>query len=318
MRGGADQHTHRAGGWSGGGGGGGGTRLRFLDAVDPCAHATHVRVDTVSAISGSGSGGGAAYDLRVPDALFDAVMIRAAKHSGYTARQHDWREKRSADLLLQEERAPLHDGTARAGGERVTRQSLLDASLIPRPASAVPQLLVRVLRRTAQPCYAFACDVGAPAAGGAGGVRECRVRCLALRVHARARLLLELVSMNSSGAGAAPDAPFKTYRRVAIEIDLRAPHGRGPALQAEVADLHRTVNNTIQVVLLGMEVTHQGPQGPQGPGIKRALCIFHPSFPFLPALPCLVQPLVRRRTVESYLGDGGDGGDGGDAVGRRP
>ena len=224
--------------------------------------------------------------LNVPKDAFDAMLERAAKHRGYFGNQHDVHEIVTRDAVLQQNlnlfsggpegpqkklhqkepflRGPdgpqkkLHQNisgpdvvqgptTARA---RVISKQLVEA----RPFEGTP-LLVRTYHRTIQPFSAFPCD--APV------YSTRKVRRLILKVHRDARLVFETmisddVMSNRSCPLEIPEIPFEkrgeAVRRVYIEIEKR---GGG---NADAAILRRTIENTIQVVLLGMTPLGKGVQ----------------------------------------------------------
>lgn len=162
--------------------------------------------------------GADAYDTDVPRAEFHALLQRAARHQGYTARQRTHVAYVVRDLALVEE-----DGAGRH--QRLERRRLLDASEVPGA-----KVLAQTFERSAPPFAAFPC--------GARPHDMRRVTRLELRAHARARLVFEASRDRDRGA---------LTRRVFLEVDLD-PRG----LAADMADLRRTVENTVQHVFMGL------------------------------------------------------------------
>lgn len=199
------------------------------------------------------------FALDVPRSEFEKMLERASRHRGYSGRQRDVHETVTRDTTLQ----TWEDEGGRQQA-RVVRRRLVEA----RTMDGTP-LLVRTYRREALPFSAFPCD--APVQS------RRRVRRLELRVHRRARLVFEVsASTSTSCADDADPGASCCARRVRLEIELTAPPpvprggsmavrdfrgSPGTAEDAELADLRRTVENTIQVVLLGLR-----PLGKGGPG----------------------------------------------------
>jgi hypothetical protein len=115
-----------------------------------------------------------------------------------------------------------------------------------------PKLLFRSYRRVQLPYSSFPCDIVPDS------IR--RVRCLSLRVNPRTSLMFEVVQEEDAD-DCEPAGPRGTdgsaaprgaaggavpFRRVRVEMDVQ----RGAV---EDDDIRRTVQNTIQVVLLGMK-----------------------------------------------------------------
>jgi hypothetical protein len=96
-------------------------------------------------------------------------------------------------------------------------------------------LVVRTYHRETLPFCAFPCDAQLH------DVR--RVRRLELRVHARARLIFEASSSSST---------TPPVRGVRLEVDVG-----GAWDEDDDDDLRRTVENTIQNVMLRMRPTHK-------------------------------------------------------------
>jgi hypothetical protein len=208
--------------------------------------------------------------LNVPKDAFDAMLERAAKHRGYFGNQHDVHEIVTRDAVLNlfsggmpqnllsdppaGDPQKLHQNTSVSGTEcaraRVISKHLVEA----RPFEGTP-LLVRTYQRTVQPFSAFPCD--APV------YSKRKVRRLDLKVHRDARLVFETMISDTGDVmsnhrwpegPALAELPFgkrNVVRRVYLEIEKRG--GQAP-------DLRRTIENTIQVVLLGMT--------PQGKGVQ--------------------------------------------------
>jgi len=80
------------------------------------------------------------------------------------------------------------------------------------------------------------------------------VRRLKLRIHRAAVLVFEsLAEDETPGAG-------REQRRARVEIDLAGPFPNPASRQVDnVRDLQRTVENTIQVVLMGMRAKVAAP-----------------------------------------------------------
>lgn len=159
-----------------------------------------------------------AYDTNVPQHVFDAMLERAARHRGYSPiqeHQQDVHTYRSDNVTLE-----IFSDKQTA---RVTRSTLLDERAIPGTA-----LVERTfLRSEPLPLYMFSCVRHTCA--------ETKSRRLVLRVHQRARLVFEVVQELGCGDAA------RCTRRVKIEVDG----------DRNDADLQRTLENSIHVVLLG-------------------------------------------------------------------
>lgn len=159
--------------------------------------------------------------LDVPKDAFDRMIERAAKHPGYTARSVDVHETRTRDATLSFE---FENG--RPTRIRLTRSCLADASVLQGSS-----LLVRRYQRVPLQLPMFPHSV-APQS-------SYRARRVLLRIHRFARLVFESrISDNKQGS--------QPQRRVRIEVELRPS-----MVERELVDLQRTVENTIQVVLLG-------------------------------------------------------------------
>ena len=199
------------------------------------------------------------FALDVPRSEFEKMLERASRHRGYSGRQRDVHETVTRDTILQ----TWEDEGGRQQA-RVVRRHLVEA----RTMDGTP-LLVRTYRREALPFSAFPCD--APVQS------RRRVRRLELRVHRRARLVFEVSAAVSCADETDPSSASggACTHRVRLEVELTAPPppprggnmavhdfrgSSGNAEDAELADLRRTVENTIQVVLMGMP--------PQGKGVQ--------------------------------------------------
>jgi hypothetical protein len=194
-----------------------------------------------------------AFLLDVAPDRFGAMLDRAALHPGYSARSWTAHELRVRDMLLSYECEAAAAGSsstnagactnAGAGTKvRAHRAVLQDATVLPGTS-----LLVRRYHRAPLPFAAFPHD--RPADG------KCRVRRLVLRIHRNARLVFEARK---------DDTLHGQTMRAHIEIELDAATTpttahRTPLLQQQLQlqqqqhDLQRTVENTIQVVLMGMQ-----------------------------------------------------------------
>lgn len=197
----------------------GNSRVAWFLRQQPGATINFVDVSIVASAS-HGPGGCRIFDLDVPEDAFDKMMERAAKHPGYSASSLDLREIRTRDTTLSFE---MDKATHAPAKVRVTRSSLVDACQL-----QGSQLLVRRYQRTPLQLPMFPHS--------AAPHTLYRARRLLLRIHRFARLVFE---SRASDAG-------RSTRRVRVEIELRPNLG-----DADIADLQRTVENTIQVVLLG-------------------------------------------------------------------
>ena len=166
--------------------------------------------------------------LDVPKDVFDAMLERAAKHRGYFGHQRDVYETVTRDAILHQWVSEKHQPPIM--NARVVSKQLVEAQ----PFDGTP-LLVRTYQKSVHPFSAFPCD--APVHSNK------RIRRLELRVHRDACLVFETMIASSSST---------VVRRVHLEIEKK---GRGSC-----GDLQRTIENTIQVVLLGM--------APQGKGVQ--------------------------------------------------
>ena len=167
------------------------------------------------------------FDINVPKACFDGMLERAAMHPGYSPRAWDSRELRVRDMCLCVEA----EGGGSAGWPRmrVTRCVLQDAAL-----QAGSPLLVRRYHRSVLPLPEFPHDRPIDSA--------CRIRRLRLRIHRAASLVFESLACSDTQQ----QQQQQQQRRVRVEIDLSA------CRESDAKDLQRTVENTVQVVLLGM------------------------------------------------------------------
>ena len=258
----------------------------FLDRIDASATLADVSVVRGGTTVGPAGRRATAYDLDVPKALFDAMFERAARHAGYSAVQTDYRQLRVGDLFLTvlvpqkgQQQAPA----AHTPLQRVYRKTLVDCEVLydgggsssssSNSNSKGPKLLFRSYRRVQLPYSSFPCDIVPDS------IR--RVRCLSLRVNPRTSLLFEVVQEEdeddseptgprgadgSAPRGADGSAPRGAdgsaprgggalpFRRVRVEMDVQ----RGAV---EDDDVRRTVQNTIQVVLLGMKPISKRKEG---------------------------------------------------------
>ena len=194
---------------------------------------------------GQDGGGQDAYETDVPRAEFEAILDRAARHAGYTPRFSSHKAYASRDLVLEDADAgagAAQHGAAGAGAahqqpqQRVTRSRLLAAHEVP----GAP-LLAAVYERTRAPFSAWPCG------GPLHAVRH--VSRLELRAHARAKLVFE-ASRDCGGQGQGQGAAVT--RRVFLELALDPGPGAGRGLAADLPDLRRCVENTVQHVLMGM------------------------------------------------------------------
>jgi len=163
------------------------------------------------------------YDANVPKDVFDAMLERAARHKGYGASWVDLHAFHSSNVTLEE-----YVGNSRLAC--VTKRTLLRE----RPLAGCAFVERTYTRMTNLPLSAFSC-------GTVCGV--VKVRRLQLRVHAKAHLVFEVASVpagEGSGGGAGVS---DCIRRVRVEIANGDRHGD--------PDIQRTVENTVQVVLLG-------------------------------------------------------------------
>jgi hypothetical protein len=219
------------------------------------------------------------------------MFERAARHAGYTAVQTDYRQLRVGDLFLTVMVPQKHQpAPATPQGhpqqfhpppplQRVYRKTLVDCEVLydgggnsssngsNSSNSKGPKLLFRSYRRVQLPYSSFPCDIVPDS------IR--RVRCLSLRVNPRTSLLFEVVqeedaddSEPAGPLGADGSAPRGAdgsaaprgaggavpFRRVRVEMDVQ----RGAV---EDDDVRRTVQNTIQVVLLGMKPISKRKEG---------------------------------------------------------
>lgn len=191
------------------------------------------------------------YDVDVPEPLFRAMLERAARHRGYAPSSQDLHAYTNDAARFELTIDP--EGSAPPVG-RVWRSTLLEEREIP----GTP-LVERVYSRTHPlPLYMFSCNGGA-------GTASTKARRLILRVHKRARLVFEVVTIpagadadatidavaGAGGAGAQGGRKHESIaRRVRIEIECDRETGDGTSRSLD-ADTRRTVENTIQVVFLG-------------------------------------------------------------------
>ncbi len=198
--------------------------------------ANHVRLQVIGAATRargdeSGSGGARVFCTDVSEAQFEAMLQRAARHPGYTPRRDRHKATLWRDLQMID----------RGGGDQtVSSRAVLGCS--PLPGAPVVAL---ISEDTPLPLAAFPCDALPH------DVRD--VSMVSLRVHAHARLVFAVHRGLDHPQGAA-------VRTVCLEVDLRPfvthHHGRqagrrAQSLAADMNDLARTVENTVQVVLMG-------------------------------------------------------------------
>lgn len=188
--------------------------------------------------------------LNVPPDTFDAMLERAAKHRGYFGGQHDVHEIVTRDAVLQQSShcSSGHSGHQGHSGQpgqgpdparaRVIFKQLVEA----RPFEGTP-LLVRTYHRKIQPFSAFPCD--APVHS------KRKIRRLKLKVHQDAHLVFDVMVSDPQGGYGIECMSNRVVRRVYLEIEKR---------DKSDPDLRRTIENTIQVVMLGMT--------PQGKGVQ--------------------------------------------------
>jgi hypothetical protein len=218
------------------------------------------------------------------------MFERAARHAGYTAVQTDYRQLRVGDLFLtvmvpqKHQPAPATPQAHPQGHpqahpqqfhpppplQRVYRKTLVDCEVLydgggsssngsnNNNSSKGPKLLFRSYRRVQLPYSSFPCDIVPDS------IR--RVRCLSLRVNPRTSLLFEVVQEEDAD-DSEPTGPLGTDGSAPRGADGSAPRGAGGAVPfrrvrvemdvqrgaVEDDDIRRTVQNTIQVVLLGMK-----------------------------------------------------------------
>ena len=197
------------------------------------------------------------FSLNVPAASFEAMLDRASQHPGYSPRSWDVREIRSMDACIsfeaservqqqqQQQQQQGQQGQGQQGPKlRVYRNVLQDAMVLPGTS-----ILVRRYHRTLLPLPAFPHDRPVDSV--------CRARRLKLRVNRSAALVFESIAEEEQGSGSGRGSTAQ--RRVRIEVDLgmlsAAAAARGPPPDnagSSLRDLNRTVENTIQVVMLGM------------------------------------------------------------------
>jgi hypothetical protein len=160
------------------------------------------------------------YDTNIPDDQFQAALTRAARHAGYSMTKDAQHKAYLVRDLTLEDRGK---GELRLSHERTLRAEELPGAPI----------VVSWLHRTRPPMSAFPCGAL---------LHDVRyVRSIRLRVHSRAQLVFEV----HRGA----DHPAGTVvRTIRVEVDLG---GDARALARDLADVSRTVENTVQIVLMG-------------------------------------------------------------------
>lgn len=163
------------------------------------------------------------YDVDVPPDVFQRMLKRAACHAGYSPRDVRLRTLHVRDLVLEED-----DRSDARFDTRLVQERLLGTQELP----GAP-VLISWLHRARLPMSSFPC-----------GQRPHDVRYVqgvSLRVHRRAHLVFEA----HRGVDHPPDA---IVHAVHLDIDLS---GDTRALAKDMADLSRTVENTVQIVLMG-------------------------------------------------------------------
>ena len=155
-------------------------------------------------------------ETQLSEAVFSALLDRASKHMGYGPSHHRFRSFHAADIEMEQPASAEHR-------VRVRRKRLRSAFQLP----GAP-VRVHVLEVVPLPFTAF--DNSASALH---DVRE--VERLALRMHRRARLIFER-HVNRAGM---------VVHRVFIDVDLG-----GAGLEADMPDLKRTVENTVQAIFV--------------------------------------------------------------------
>ena len=156
------------------------------------------------------------YSINVSREDFSTVMERASRHAGYGPAHSQLKSYHFRDLVLEK-----FEGEHNI---RVTRKRMLAWHELPgAPLYAV------MYERNKVPLSAFSCGAE---------MHDTRyVRRLSLRIHGRAKLVFDAY-VNPGG---------KTVRRIYLEVSLH-PNG----LTADMPDLRRTVENTVQAVLMGV------------------------------------------------------------------
>lgn len=157
-----------------------------------------------------------AYSLDVPKPLFDAMMERAARHRGYTPFSEDLHVYRSDNTTLE-----IRGGS---GGARSFKSTLVAE----REIQGTPLVERTYMRTNPLPMYMFSCARNATSS-------LFKVRRLSLRIHKFARIVFEVVSRENDE---------DIFRRIFIETTKNRESDR---------DIQRTVENTIQVVILGQQ-----------------------------------------------------------------
>lgn len=164
--------------------------------------------------------GDGVYDTALPRPVFDELMSRAAQHMGYSTGRGliKLRAYHYRDLVLEDE----------DGAQRVIQKRLLSAQELP----GAP-VLACAFDRQRLPFSAFPCD---------SPLHDVRtVHRIALRIHARARLVFEH-AVNTEGVS--------SHR---VFIDVQLPRGDNRVCGAgELDELKRTVENTVQHVFMGL------------------------------------------------------------------
>ena len=200
----------------------GSTPSPWLERLPPGANFAEVMLYTRQLDEG-------VYDMDVPKDVFYAIMRRAARHDGYSAKHRQFKSYHSRDAVL--EIGSVHKDV------RVVRRRVLSMHEI--PGAPLVACIYDCDRRAA--FSSFSCGAKLH------DVRH--VRRLALRAHRRAMLVFE-VHRNDVG---------KVVRRVFVEIALDED-GKGQSLASEMPDLRRTVENTVHLTILSVLETHDGHQ----------------------------------------------------------
>ena len=195
--------------------------------------ANFVEISVITGWKEDASEGITCASLDVPKFEFEAMLERASKHRGYQGNQRDVHEIVTRDATLQQCEHADDKSLMSLSRARVVAKHLVDS----RPFEGTP-LLVRTYRRSVHPFSAFPCD--APVHS------RRKVRRLELRIHSDARLVFETIVAHRQSLSSST----KVVRRVHIEIELKKRD----------TNVQRTIENTIQVVLLGM--------APQGKGLQ--------------------------------------------------
>jgi hypothetical protein len=166
------------------------------------------------------------YGVDIPEQAYMAALTRAARHLGYNSRELQYKATHVRDLVLEE----------MSGMSGMNIQDPL--RLVQERVHALHELpgapvLVSLVQRTRLPFSMFPC--GLPP----HDVRY--VRAISLRVHTRAHLVFQVHRGEDHPAGT-------VVRSIHLDVDLS---NERHALASEMPDLLRTVENTVQIVLMG-------------------------------------------------------------------